>query len=415
MHSTSTIDQRKAAVQGAVMGGVDVSQGWHYIQWLLPNGLSAGTPIRFVNTRSGFESMWARRPAGTRLVIGLESTGAYWRPLAHWLRQQPGVTVVLVNPLHTRKLKEVDDHTPSKNDAKDAGIIARAVAEGRYLPWTPREGVWSELATLAVTRRQQKADVIRWHNRIQGWLDVYAPEFRRVFKAWDGLAALWVLDTVPFPADVLAYPFEDLVAGLLEASHHRVGRKRAQALVTAYRDSIGVPGHASARAQLAAYLAHWRAARAALAATEAAQQKLVASVPGADALRKIPGFGPVIIATLLGELGNLADYAHPQQVVRMAGLNVVSDNSGKHQGKTHLAKRGRGQARQVAYQAALVAIAHEGPARVHYQELRQRLAPKAALIALACKLLRIAWACWRHQTPYDAERAFARALTAAAA
>jgi hypothetical protein len=30
-------------------------------------------------------------------------------------------------------------------------MIARAVAEGRYMPWTPREGVWSELATLSVT------------------------------------------------------------------------------------------------------------------------------------------------------------------------------------------------------------------------------------------------------------------------
>jgi hypothetical protein len=158
-----------------------------------------------------------------------------------------------------------------------------------------------------VTRRQQKADVIRGPNRIQGWIDVDAPEFRRVFKAWDGLAALWVLDTVPFPADVGAYPFEDLVAGLLEASHHRVGRKRAQALVTAYRDSMGMPGHASARTQLAAYWAHWRAARAALAATEAAQQALVASVPGADALREIPGVGPVIMATLSGGWGNLAD------------------------------------------------------------------------------------------------------------
>ena len=281
--------------------------------------------------------------------------------------------------------------------------------------WTPRQGVWSELATLSVTRRQQKADVGRWPHRIQGWIDVDAPEFRRVFKAWNGLAALWVLDTVPLPAAVLAYPFEDLVAGLLEASPHRVGPKRAAALMAAYRDSIGVPGHASARAPLAAYMGHWRAACAARAATESAQQELLASLPGADALRAIPGFGPVVMATLLGELGNLADYTHPQQVVRMAGLNVVSDASGKYQGKTHLAKRGRPQARQVLYQAALVAIAHEGPARARYRELRERLAPKAALMALACKLLRIAWACLRHQARYDARRAFSPSTTAAAA
>jgi hypothetical protein len=61
---------------------------------------------------------------------------------------------------------------------------------------------------------------------------------------------------------------------------------------------MGVPGHASARAQLAAYLSHWRAACAALAATEAAQQELMAAVPGAGAWREIPGFGPVVMATL---------------------------------------------------------------------------------------------------------------------
>ncbi len=46
--------------------------------------------------------------------------------------------------------------------------------------------------------------------------------------------------------------------------------------------------------------------------------------------------------------------------------------------------------RLASYQAALVAIAHEGPARARYRELHERLAPKAALMALACKLLRIA-------------------------
>ncbi len=89
---------------------------------------------------------------------------------------------------------------------------------------------------------------MRWQHRIQGWLAVYAPACRRVFQAWHGLAAFWVLDTVPCPADVVAYPWEDRVAGLLAASPHRVGRKRATAWVAASRESMGVPGHARARA-----------------------------------------------------------------------------------------------------------------------------------------------------------------------
>ncbi|WP_197648389.1 hypothetical protein [Sulfobacillus thermosulfidooxidans] len=53
-----------------------MAQGWHDIQWLLLNGLSAGHPMRFDNNRIGFDAMWARRPAGSRVVIGLQSTGA---------------------------------------------------------------------------------------------------------------------------------------------------------------------------------------------------------------------------------------------------------------------------------------------------------------------------------------------------
>ncbi|AEJ41803.1 hypothetical protein TPY_3651 [Sulfobacillus acidophilus TPY] len=37
--------------------------------------------------------------------MGHQSTGAYGPPLAaHWLRQQPGVTVIMINPFHMRQL-----------------------------------------------------------------------------------------------------------------------------------------------------------------------------------------------------------------------------------------------------------------------------------------------------------------------
>jgi len=150
-------------------------------------------------------------------------------------------------------------------------------------------------------------------------------------------------------------------------------------------------------------------------ATEAAQAALVKQVPGAAYLQTIPGFGPVVIATLLGELGNLAAYAHPQQAVRMAGLNIVTASSGQYHGPSHLAKRGRPQARQVLYQAALVAVAHAGPVRDRFIELRTRLAPKAALMAIACKLLRVAWACLVHPVSFDAQRAFPATAAAPAA
>jgi transposase len=166
--------------------------------------------------------------------------GPYWLPLAHWLAVQPGVTVVLVNPAHVKRVKELDDNTPTKSDAKDAGVIARLVAEGRFLPWSPREGVWAELQTLAVLRRQQRQAVSQWENRIAGWLTLYFPEFRQVFKRWEGKAALWVLDHGPLPQDVRSQGPEVLTAGMLDATHHRVGSKRARALEAAAATSVGL-------------------------------------------------------------------------------------------------------------------------------------------------------------------------------
>ncbi|KRE64114.1 hypothetical protein ASL11_23095 [Paenibacillus sp. Soil750] len=36
------------------------------------------------------------------------------------------------DPLHVKKSKELDDNSPTKNDIKDAKVIAQLVKDGRY-------------------------------------------------------------------------------------------------------------------------------------------------------------------------------------------------------------------------------------------------------------------------------------------
>ena len=92
------------------VGGIDVAKDWHYVQWLDQNGRPVGKALRFANTRAGFEAMWDRRPSDA-VRIGMESTGHYWLGLAHWLRAH-GAEVVLVQPAHVHRLKELDDTIP---------------------------------------------------------------------------------------------------------------------------------------------------------------------------------------------------------------------------------------------------------------------------------------------------------------
>jgi transposase len=404
-----SVEQGGMGDQALGVGGIDVAKDWHYIQWLDGSGRPVGKAFRFANTRAGFEAMWDRRPSDA-VRIGMESTGHYWLGLAHWLRAQ-GAEVVLVQPAHVHRLKELDDNTPTKTDAKDARVIARLVFDDRWFRWEPRAGALAQLATLAVTRRQHHQDVMRWRARIAGWLHQYFPEFLTVFKAWDGKAALTVLDAQPTPDLVLVAPVEALTTQFKAATKHRVGAKRAHALHRAAGDSIGIPeGRVTARLQLASYLGSWRAALAAQTAIEAEQAAILADLAPAQPLFSIPGFGPQVIATLLGELGDLSRFADPRQAQKMAGLNLTQISSGHHQGQTHIAKRGRPAARAVLYQAACVAVAKDPQWKAWYQSLTRRaahpLAPKAAMVAVATKLLRVAWACMKHGQGYDAARLF---------
>ncbi|SFJ92703.1 Transposase, partial [Paenibacillus sp. UNC496MF] len=100
-------------------------------------GVEFGKPIAFENTQAGFELFvsWYRKIIAEQgfqdVMVGMEPTGHYWLNLAHFLREKQ-VKYGVVNPLHVKKSKELDDNSPTKNDIKDAKVIAQLVKDGRY-------------------------------------------------------------------------------------------------------------------------------------------------------------------------------------------------------------------------------------------------------------------------------------------
>jgi len=86
----------------------------------------------FENSNTGFAKLlsWIEQikqgNGKTHVVCGMEPTGHYWLPLAQYLHEAE-ILVVAVNPLHVKKIKELDDNSPTKNDVKDAKVIAQLV------------------------------------------------------------------------------------------------------------------------------------------------------------------------------------------------------------------------------------------------------------------------------------------------
>ncbi len=107
-----------------------------------------------------------------------------------------------------------------------------------------------------------------------------------------------------------------------------------------------------------------------------------------DLLRSVPGIGPVVSRTLLGELPELGTLTR-QQIAALVGVAPRACDSGTLRGK-RIVWGGRAPVRAALYMAALVAARRNPVIRAFYGRLRAAgKAPKVALVACMRKLLTI--------------------------
>ena len=74
------------------------------------------------------------------IVVGFESTGSYGEPLQHFLMKRP-VKLVQVNPLHTKKLKEVRVTRPTRRIGRILRLLRILLNWVMPLPWSFPKGL----------------------------------------------------------------------------------------------------------------------------------------------------------------------------------------------------------------------------------------------------------------------------------
>ncbi|MGI6544666.1 MAG: IS110 family transposase [Limnochordia bacterium] len=404
-------DERIEFVIDKLIVGIDIAKHKHWARIIDCHGRDLRKPFRFENNKEGFDRLAAeiqlvQQKAGmTGVVVGMEPTGHYWKPLARWL-QGLGYTVVMVNPMWVKRHKEDYDNSPSKSDRKDTGVVAGLVKDGKYMQVMLPTGVYADLRELIVVRRQQKQALNSGLNRLETVLDEYFPEFHTVFKGTLGLAAQCVLTECPFPSYITALNVEELTDKLKRASNNRVGQKRAQLLRDVAARSIGVTeGLQGARERLESTLAEIRFLKDRLRKTETAMAEKLYQTGLAESLLSIPGVGVATAAGFLGEIGDPHNYENWRQIRNLAGLNLKENSSGNRESHTEITKRGRPGLRSLIYQIAVTAVACNPQLRALYRYFLARdvnpLTKKQALIAVGLKLVRIMHALMMRGQRYD--------------
>lgn len=117
-------------------------------------------------------------------------------------------------------------------------------------------------------------------------------------------------------------------------------------------------------------------------------------------IQSIPGAGPAYSHTLLGLVPEIGDVDR-RELAALVGVAPFDDDSGKRKGKRHIFG-GRAEVRRVAYMAALAAARFNPRLKAYYQRIvATGVARKAAIIAVARRMLGIVVALVRKGEAYD--------------
>jgi len=403
-----TLAQNRAAIKKNVLVvGVDIAKKWHVANVVYPDG-SFGQPLRFYNDVQGFEQFLAyirkhQQLAGcSDAIIGFESTSHYWMNLAHWLDERQ-LRLVQVNPLHTKRSRDMLDNSPSGSDPKSALTIAMLVSEGKYLQVILPRGVYAVLRELVVLRDQLMGDRTSWLNRLHAALDRLFPEFTDVFKSLKGRTALYLLRHYPSPEELLRKTADELTIELRQTCHKSVSPKKVEALQAKARVTVGIKeGRFQISMQLMTALSAVTAMTEQIRVLEDELERSVLAADESKQLLSIRGIGLITTAVILGETGGLRNYDHARTILKLAGLNVYVVRSGQREGEHRISKRGRTLLRKTLYFAALRLVRKGMALHEFYQGLVVReKRKKKAIVAAACRLVRILYALVRDQRSYS--------------
>lgn len=363
----------------------------------------------FSNTGNGYEELLSRlrsfkeKHGLKRCIFGLEATGSYGLALIHFLKRK-GLEVVQVNPMHTKRVKELTDNSPNKTDRKDPKVIADIIELGNYLQVIVPRGAAAELRGLVQLREQIKRDIHRNYNRIEALLFAIFPEFFRVMKDIRLKTSRYLLGHYTTPESIVNLGVEELAAIMERISKKRLGRERAEEYFKAAQSSGGKKE--GVEIDVMGILHYLEIIEQLEIKKRYIEQKmgriLLERIPYSKNILSIKGVGLITTATLIGEVGDLKEYRSYHEVEKLAGLSLYEISSGLHKGSRHITKRGRSLLRRTLYFMAINVVRERGILYDVYQmHLSKGMAKPKALTAVSRKLLAIIFALVRDNTIYE--------------
>jgi transposase len=292
-----------------------------------------------------------------------------------------------------------------KTDPKDAYVIAETARMRRDLPVIDHKSdLVCNLGLLTARRADLIADRVRTINRLRDILTSVFPALEREFDFSSCKGALVLLTGYACPARLRRIGEARLASWLRQRRVRGYAGVAARAVAAAQSQRITLPGQDLA-ADIVSELAHnLLALDQRVTELDAQIAAMFAQHPQAEIIQSMPGFGPILGATLLVTAGDLAAFPSAGHLAAAGGLVPVPNDSGRRTGNLHKPRRYSRPLRHVLYLSAQTSMTRDGPSRDYYLKKRGTgRTHQQAVIALARRRLDILWALLRDNRTYAAD------------
>lgn len=249
-------------------------------------------------------------------------------------------------------------------------------------------------------------DLTRCKNQTHNWLARYFPEYQLAYKDWTAKSFIRLLKVYTFPSVFRQTSAEEVYESLPGKLRRGVGLRKITKLVTAAKESIGnTEGLEIAKEEIKYLLKQYDLITAEIEELATKIEEICSRLPEVKRILEIKGIGLSTASGIISELGDIRNYDHPDQLIKMAGLSLIENSSGKKKGQTTISKRGRSDLRKFLYQVVFGMLAtnkaFKGLYKYFTERSRNQLKGRQAMMALARKLLRIIYAIVTKNIAYD--------------
>ena len=393
--------------------GIDVAKDKHHAFFGTATGKTLFKRLVFENDLEGFRKLLVQAEAMKvqeglkKVVFGLEPTGNYHKPLGEHL-MRCGQEVVLVSGVAAHENRKTLDGRWDSNDTRDAANVADLISQGKCLFYEFPVGALQDLRNLLSLKRRLKRMEHGHRVRIRNHLVAkYFPELDRYYEQSESTVLSivhWCLD----PSVVAGLEYKRFVQMVGSIRGRSSQERRLEAIWKTAVDSVGCEAGPGVEFEARVMVEGLKQIKQRIQEIDEKIQDICFQFPEYEYLLSIPGFGADISSKVLGAIGDPFRFQNGKQVLKMAGLDLNAERSGKTSESAIpvISKKGKGDLRYALYQAALIASIKNQHFIIYYtHKLRGREKEPGIKtkmrVKLAAKLLLIAWALMKKKEPFN--------------